>query len=64
VPVRLNPRRSSLQVRAGFQDLAGAISGGNFTLQYNDYQHAEIEIEDERDRNRVQESVIPLPGRL
>ena len=44
-PVRLNPRRSSLQVRAGFRDLAGAISGGNFTLQYNDYRHSEIEIE-------------------
>lgn len=44
--VRLNPRRSSLQMRAGFQDLAGAINSGNFTLQYNDYQHAEIEIEE------------------
>ncbi|MFZ4983816.1 MAG: TonB-dependent receptor [Blastocatellia bacterium] len=44
-PVRLNPRRSSLQLRGGLQDLAGAISGGNFTLQYNNYQHSEIEIE-------------------
>lgn len=44
-PVRLNPRRSSLQLRAGFRDLAGAINSGNFTLQYNDYQHSEIEIE-------------------
>lgn len=43
-PVRLNPHRSSIQVRAGLRDLAGAIRGGNFTLQYNDYQHSEIEI--------------------
>ncbi len=46
--VRLNPRRSSFQVRGGFNDLAGAINSGNFTLQYNDYEHAEIEIEDNK----------------
>jgi iron complex outermembrane receptor protein len=42
--VRLNPRRSSLQLRGGFRDLSGAINSGNFTLQYNDYQHDEIEL--------------------
>jgi iron complex outermembrane receptor protein len=45
-PVRLDPRRQSLQLRAGFRDLTGAISSGNFTVQYNDYRHDEIEIED------------------
>lgn len=41
--VRLNPRRSSVQVRGGFRDLSGTLSSGNFTLQYNDYKHAEID---------------------
>ena len=43
--VRLNPRRDSLQFRGGFRDLASFISGGNFTLQYNNYRHDEIEVE-------------------
>ncbi|MGH9841390.1 MAG: TonB-dependent receptor, partial [Blastocatellia bacterium] len=42
--VRLNPRRDSVQFRGGFRDLASAISGGNFTVQYNNYRHEEIEI--------------------
>lgn len=45
--VRLNPRRDSFQFRGGFRDLASAISGGNFTLQYNNYRHDEIELPDE-----------------
>jgi iron complex outermembrane receptor protein len=45
--VRLNPRRDSLQFRGGFRDLSGPISGGNFTLQYNNYRHDEIELPDE-----------------
>ena len=44
-PVRLDPRRQSLQLRAGFRDLTGALNSGNFTVQYNDYRHDEIEIE-------------------
>lgn len=47
-PVRLNPRRNSFQLRSGFQDLEGAINSANFTLQYNNYRHAEIEIEDNK----------------
>jgi iron complex outermembrane receptor protein len=45
--VRLNPRRDSLQFRGGFRDLSAPISGGNFTLQYNNYRHDEIELPDE-----------------
>ncbi len=45
--VRLNPRRDSVQFRGGFRDLASAISGGNFTLQYNNYRHDEIILPDE-----------------
>lgn len=45
--VRLNPRRDSVQFRGGFRDLAVPISGGNFTLQYNNYRHDEIELPDE-----------------
>ncbi|HMY70373.1 MAG TPA: TonB-dependent receptor, partial [Blastocatellia bacterium] len=45
--VRLNPRRDGLQFRAGFRDLGSFVSGGNFTLQYNDYRHDEIELPDE-----------------
>jgi iron complex outermembrane receptor protein len=45
-PVRLDPRRQSLQLRAGFRDLTGALNSGNFTVQYNDYRHDEIEIEE------------------
>lgn len=45
--VRLNPRRDGFQFRGGFRDLAAPISGGNFTLQYNNYRHDEIELPDE-----------------
>jgi iron complex outermembrane recepter protein len=45
--VRLNPRRDSFQFRGGFRDLTTPISGGNFTLQYNNYRHDEIELPDE-----------------
>lgn len=45
--VRLNPRRDSFQFRGGFRDLATPVSGGNFTVQYNDYRHDEIELPDE-----------------
>ncbi|MGE0883282.1 MAG: TonB-dependent receptor [Blastocatellales bacterium] len=44
--IRLNPRRDSLQLRGGFRDLDSLINGGNFTLQYNDYRHAEISLPD------------------
>jgi len=42
--VRLNPRRDSIQIKAGFLDLGSFISGGNLSLQYNDYRHEEIDI--------------------
>lgn len=46
--VRLNPRRNSAQVRGGLRDLSSPISGANFSFQYNDYQHQEIELPDEK----------------
>lgn len=45
--VRLNPRRDSFQLRGGFRDLESFVSGGNFSLQYNNYRHDEIELPDE-----------------
>ncbi|MEP7343209.1 MAG: TonB-dependent receptor [Acidobacteriota bacterium] len=42
--VRLNPRRDSVQFRGGFRDLTSLVSGGNFTLQYNNYRHEEIDL--------------------
>lgn len=44
---RLNPRRDSVQFRGGFRDLDSFFSGGNFSLQYNDYRHDEIQLPDE-----------------
>jgi len=40
--VFLNPRRQSVRVNAGFNDLDHAVSGSRFSLQYNDYRHSEI----------------------
>ena len=45
--VRLNPRRDGFQFRGGFRDLSSPISGGNFTLQFNNYRHDEIHLPDE-----------------
>lgn len=42
--VRLNPRRDSFQFRGGFRDLDSLVSGGNFSVQYNDYRHEEIDV--------------------
>ncbi|HKG47058.1 MAG TPA: TonB-dependent receptor [Pyrinomonadaceae bacterium] len=41
--VELNPRRHSVEFRGGFRDTGTFIDTGTFSLQYNNYQHAEIE---------------------
>ncbi len=40
--VYLNPRRHSLRFNGGLRDLDSFINGAQFSLQYNDYQHQEI----------------------
>ena len=40
--VKLDPRRQSVHVHGGFRDLAQMISGAEFSVQYNDYKHDEI----------------------
>jgi len=41
--VHLNPRRHSIRVNGGFRDIDSFIDGALFSVQYNDYKHAEIE---------------------
>ena len=40
--VFLNPRRHSFRVNAGINDLDAFVTGAQFSLQYNDYKHQEI----------------------
>jgi iron complex outermembrane receptor protein len=40
--VELNPRRHSIEFRGGFRDTGTFIDAGTFTVQYNNYRHAEI----------------------
>ena len=41
--VELNPRRNSVEFRGGFRDTGNFIDAGTFSVQYNDYDHSEIE---------------------
>ncbi len=41
--VELNPRRHSFEFRGGFRDTGSFIDAGTFSVQYNNYKHAEIE---------------------
>lgn len=41
--VELNPRRHSFEFRGGFRETGSFIDAGTFSLQYNNYKHAEIE---------------------
>lgn len=41
--VHLNPRRHSIRFNGGVRGLDSFINGALFSLQYNDYKHAEIE---------------------
>jgi iron complex outermembrane receptor protein len=40
--VHLNPRRHSIRLNGGLRDLDSFITGAQFSLQYNDYTHSEI----------------------
>lgn len=40
--VELNPRRHSFEFRGGFRDTGSFIDAGTFSVQYNNYKHAEI----------------------
>ncbi|HST21445.1 MAG TPA: TonB-dependent receptor [Blastocatellia bacterium] len=40
--VKLNPRRQSIHFNSGFRDVNSFINSGQFSLQYNDYKHDEI----------------------
>ena len=41
--VELNPRRHSVEFRGGFRETGSFIDAGTFSVQYNNYKHAEIE---------------------
>jgi iron complex outermembrane receptor protein len=41
--VFLNPRRHSVQFKGGFHDVDSFVTAGNFSVQYNDYTHSEID---------------------
>ncbi|HEU4796451.1 MAG TPA: TonB-dependent receptor, partial [Pyrinomonadaceae bacterium] len=41
--VELNPRRHSVEVRGGFRENPSFLQAGTFSVQYNNYRHAEIE---------------------
>ena len=41
--VELNPRRHSVEFRGGFRETGTFINAGTFSVQYNNYKHAEIE---------------------
>jgi iron complex outermembrane recepter protein len=43
--VELNPRRHSFEFRGGFRENPSFVTAGTFSLQYNNYKHAEIESE-------------------
>lgn len=43
--VELNPRRHSVEFRGGFRENPSFINAGTFSVQYNNYKHAEIEAE-------------------
>ncbi|HVF22844.1 MAG TPA: TonB-dependent receptor, partial [Pyrinomonadaceae bacterium] len=41
--VELNPRRHSIEVRGGFRENPWFFQAGTFSIQYNNYTHAEIQ---------------------
>jgi iron complex outermembrane recepter protein len=40
--VELNPRRHGFEFRGGFRDTGSFLDAGTFSVQYNNYKHAEI----------------------
>jgi iron complex outermembrane recepter protein len=45
--VFLNPRRHSFEMRGGYREAKSFLEAGTFSVQYNNYQHAEIDAETE-----------------
>lgn len=43
--VELNPQRNSVEVRGGFRENPSFVQAGTFSVQYNNYTHAEINSE-------------------
>ncbi len=43
--VYLTPRRHSIQVKGGLRDMESFLSGIQFSAQFNDYKHSEIDLE-------------------
>ena len=41
--VELTPRRHSIELRGGFRETGSFVDAGTFSVQYNNYKHAEIE---------------------
>ena len=41
--LELNPRRHSIEFRGGFRETKSFISAGTFSLNYNNYEHTEIQ---------------------
>jgi iron complex outermembrane receptor protein len=41
--VELNPRRHSVELRGGFRENPSFVQAGTFSVQYNNYTHAEIQ---------------------
>ncbi len=41
--VELNPRRHGFEFRGGFRETGAFIEAGTFSVQYNNYKHAEID---------------------
>ena len=41
--MELNPRRHSVEFRGGFRENRSFFQAGTFSVQYNNYTHAEIE---------------------
>ncbi len=44
--IDLKMRRNNFRFRGGFRDVKGPIAQGNFSIDFTDYQHSEIETED------------------
>lgn len=42
----IDMRRNNYRITGGFRDLKGAITEGDFNLDYTDYQHQELAVED------------------
>ncbi|HXF38347.1 MAG TPA: TonB-dependent receptor [Blastocatellia bacterium] len=42
--VFLNPRRQSIRLNGGMRDMGGFINVAQFSLQYNDYRHNEVNL--------------------